>query len=230
MNSLVEKIYTKKCIDRITNKNKLFGLSKNYNVDDLLLTHLIITMIIIAILSILKINFIIASLIAILYFLGMEYLFFDYRLRKRTNILERESLFYFQILSLNLESGNNLRNAIELASNNVGSNLSYEFRKVIEDVKLGKNLNESLDDLKLRIPSDTINNIILNLVESNIYGSNMVESLENQINYLSDKILLDTKGRINKMPIKISLVSVIIFIPLIILILLSPLLINIFLN
>ena len=168
MNSLVEKIYTKKCIDRITNKNKLFGLSKNYNVDDLLLTHLIITMIIIAILSILKINFIIASLIAILYFLGMEYLFFDYRLRKRTNILERESLFYFQILSLNLESGNNLRNAIELASNNVGSNLSYEFRKVIEDVKLGKNLNESLDDLKLRIPSDTINNIILNLVESNI--------------------------------------------------------------
>ena len=73
----------------------------------------------------------------------------------------------------------------------------------------------------------TVNNIILNLIESNIYGSNIVESLSNQLSYLSDKILLDTKAKINKMPIKISLVSVFIFIPLILLIILPPLVINI---
>ena len=227
MNSLVARIYTKRTIKRIKEKNKLFGLSHNYNVDELLLSHLIISLFIFLILILTKINIIVSLIIVVIYFKTMEYFFFDYLLLKRAKKLEKESIFYFQILSLNLESGTNLGNAIELTSNNIDNDLSKEFNKVIEDVSLGKSLNEALDDLKLRIPSDTVNNIILNLVESNIYGSNIVESLSNQLSYLSDKLILDTKARINKMPIKISLVSVFIFIPLILLIIISPLVINI---
>ena len=104
--------------------------------------------------------------------------------------------------------------------------MSKEFRRVIEDTELGKSLTESLNDLKLRIPSDTVNNIILNLLESNIYGNNMIESLNNQLDYLNDKLLLETKGRINKMPVKISIVSVLIFVPLILIIILGPIIIN----
>lgn len=227
MNSLVARIYTKRTIKRIKEKNKLFGLSHNYNVDELLLSHLIISLFIFLILILTKINIIVSLIIVVIYFKTMEYFFFDYLLLKRAKKLEKESIFYFQILSLNLESGTNLGNAIELTSNNIDNDLSKEFNKVMEDVSLGKSLNEALDDLKLRIPSDTVNNIILNLVESNIYGSNIVESLSNQLSYLSDKLILDTKARINKMPIKISLVSVFIFIPLILLIIISPLVINI---
>lgn len=227
MNSLVEKIYTKKHIERINKKNKLFGLSKNYDIYELLLTNLIIALFIFLILILFKVNIILDLIICIIYFILSEYLFFDYRLAKRAKKLEKESIFYFQILSLNIESGNNLVKAIELTSNNIRNDLSNEFIKVLDDVSFGKSLNEALDDLKERIPSDTVNNIVLNLIESNIYGSNIVESLSNQISYLSDKILLDTKARINKMPIKISLVSVFIFIPLILLIILSPLVINI---
>ena len=91
----------------------------------------------------------------------------------------------------------------------------------------GLNLTESLNDLITRIPSDSVNNIILNLLESNVYGSNMIESLNTQLNYLNDKIILETRAKINKMPIKISIVSVIIFVPLILLIILSPIIINI---
>lgn len=227
MNSLINKIYTKNSIERINKKIKLFGISHNYNVDELLLSHLIITLLILLLLIIFKVNFILSILIIIFYFIISEYLFLDFPLKKRKDKLERESLFFFQILGLNLESGNNLRNSIELTSNNLDSNLSYEFRKVIEDISLGKSLNEALNDLKERIPSDTINNIIINLIEANIYGSNIVESLDNQLSYLRDKLLLDTKARINKMPIKISLVSVVIFIPLILLIILSPIIMNI---
>ena len=78
----------------------------------------------------------------------------------------------------------------------------------------------------MRIPSDTVNNIILNLLESNIYGNNMIDSLNNQLDYLNDKLLLETKGKINKMPIKISIVSVLIFVPLILIIILGPIIIN----
>ena len=44
MNSLVSRIYTKRTIKRIKEKNKLFGLSHNYNVDELLLSHFIISL------------------------------------------------------------------------------------------------------------------------------------------------------------------------------------------
>ena len=105
--------------------------------------------------------------------------------------------------------------------------LSREFKKDMDDMTLGKSLNESLDDLKTRIPSDTINNIILNLMESNIYGNNMIESLNRELDYISDKIILEAKGKINKMPIKISVVSVLIFIPLLMLIIIGPLIIKV---
>lgn len=230
MNNLVNKIYMKKTIERIEKKNKLFGLSYNYNINEILLIHIIITLLILLLAIILKLNFITSIFLSISYFILAEYIFFDIRLNKRSKKLEKEALFYFQILSLNLESGTNLGKAIELTSNNVDSNLSLEFNKVIEDISFGKSLNESLEDLKERIPSVTVNNIILNLMESNIYGSNIIESLDNQLSYLSDKILLGTKAKINKMPIKISLVSVFIFIPLILLIILSPIVIKLITN
>lgn len=226
MSNLVNMIYTRNTIERINRKNKLFGLQYNYNVNELLFLHIVITLFLILILIVLRFNFITIVLISIIYFIFAEYIFFDYRLNKRARKLERESLFYFQILELNLESGSNLGKSIELTSNNINSDLSNEFSKVIDDISFGKSLNESLNDLKERIPSITVNNIILNLMESNIYGSNIIESLDNQLGYLSDKLLLDTKARINKMPIKISLVSVFIFIPLILLIIIGPLILN----
>lgn len=230
MNNLVNKLYTKRTIERIKKKNKLFGLSKHYDIYELLIVHLLITIFLFLLLVVLKFNILFSLLITVIYFISAEYLFFDYRLLKRSRSLEKESLFYFQILSLNLESGSNLGKAIELTSKNISGDLSLEFKKVMEDVSFGKSLNEAMEDLKLRIPSDTVNNIILNLMESNIYGSNIIESLSSQLSYLSDKLLLDTKARINKMPIKISLVSVFIFIPLVLLIILSPLVINLILK
>lgn len=226
MNNIVNKIYTKETITRIKRKNKQFGVEHNYDVNLILTYHLIIS-IFIFIIALIDTTFLKAIIITIIYFPLAEYLFFDYRLSKRRKKLEKQSTFFFQILSLTLESGNNLKNSIELTCKNMDNDLSKEFKKAMDDMTLGKSLNEALDDLKLRIPSDTINNIILNLIESNIYGNNMIESLNRELNYISDKIILEAKGKINKMPVKISVVSVIIFLPLLMLILLGPILIKV---
>ncbi len=224
--SIVNSIYTKKTIERINKKNTLLGISYNYDINSLLCSHLLISAFIFIIIFIIKKDLLISLIITVSYFALFEYVFFDLRLKKREKLLEKESSFYFQILSLTLEAGNNLKGAIELTSKTIDNTLSKEFRRVIEDTELGKSLTESLNDLKLRIPSDTVNNIILNLLESNIYGNNMIESLNNQLDYLNDKLLLETKGRINKMPVKISIVSVLIFVPLILIIILGPIIIN----
>lgn len=224
--SIVNSIYTKKTIERINKKNTLLGISYNYDINSLLCSHLLISIFIFIVIFIIKKDLLISLIITVGYFALFEYVFFDLRLKKREKLLEKESSFYFQILSLTLEAGNNLKGAIELTSKTIDNTLSKEFRRVIEDTELGKSLTESLNDLKLRIPSDTVNNIILNLLESNIYGNNMIESLNNQLDYLNDKLLLETKGRINKMPVKISIVSVLIFVPLILIIILGPIIIN----
>ena len=224
--SLVRKIYPKNAIERINRKNKLLGISYNYDLDSLLKSHLLISVFIFMIVLIIKNDLMLSLFLTVIYFMTAEYFFFDIRLKKRSKLLEKESSFYFQILSLTLETGSNLLGAIDLTSNTIDNTLSREFRRVVEDVDLGKSLTESLNDLKLRIPSDTVNNIILNLLESNIYGNNMIESLNNQLDYLNDKILLETKAKINKMPVKISIVSVLIFVPLILIIILGPIIIN----
>ena len=226
MKNLVNKIYTKETIARIKKKNKQFGVEHNYDVDLILGNHLIIS-IFIFIIALIDTTLLKSILIVIAYFFLAEYFFFDYRLAKRRKKLEKQSTFFFQILSLTLESGNNLKNSIDLTCKNMDNELSREFKKAMDDMTLGKSLNESFDDLKTRIPSDTINNIILNLMESNIYGNNMIESLNRELDYISDKIILEAKGKINKMPIKISVVSVLIFIPLLMLIIIGPLIIKV---
>lgn len=226
MKNLVNKIYTKETIARIKKKNKQFGVEHNYDVDLILGNHLIIS-IFIFIIALIDTTLLKSILIVMVYFFLAEYFFFDYRLAKRRKKLEKQSTFFFQILSLTLESGNNLKNSIDLTCKNMDNELSREFKKAMDDMTLGKSLNESLDDLKTRIPSDTINNIILNLMESNIYGNNMIESLNRELDYISDKIILEAKGKINKMPIKISVVSVLIFIPLLMLIIIGPLIIKV---
>ena len=77
-----------------------------------------------------------------------------------------------------------------------------------------------------RIPSDTINNIILSLTESNLYGNSIIQNLYNQIDFLREKRKMEVKGRISKVPVLISVISVFFFIPLLLLLILGPILLE----
>ena len=88
----------------------------------------------------------------------------------------------------------------------------------------------ALKQMKERIPSEEVNTVLLNITQSALFGNNIIDSLNNQIDYLRDKKLLDIKGKINKMPVKISVISVIFIVPIILLIVLGPVVINFLLN
>ena len=91
----------------------------------------------------------------------------------------------------------------------------------------GKSLMEALSSMKQRIPSAAINNIILNIIETNQFGNSILDTLYNEVNFLREKQLLEIKGQINKIPNKISVISVIFIVPLIICLILGPYLIEI---
>ena len=125
-----------------------------------------------------------------------------------------------------MESGKNLQNSLELTCKNVHSELSSEFEECLNEVKIGKSLIEALSDMQRRIPSENINNIIMNIMQTNYFGNSIIDTMNNQVDYLREKQILDIKGQINKIPNKISIVSVLFIVPLILLLVLGPYIIN----
>jgi tight adherence protein C len=217
------RIYPKKVLNRIQNKINLLGPTYKYTPLEYL-NFRVFTSIILFVLIIIFSNhsYLYAPLFTLFYYIYFEHITLDNEIKKRKKKLENEAIFFFEVLNLTLESGRNLKAALSITSKNVDGELSKEFQKMLADIKLGKSFNESLRDTKERIPSEAINNVILNLTESNIYGSNITETLNTELDYLREKKLMGIKAEITKLPTKISVISVIFFIPIMLLIILAP--------
>lgn len=173
-------------------------------------------------------GYVIAPILTVIYYYLFYLVTLEIPIKKRIKRLDHEALSFFEILTLTLESGRNLEHALEVAVDNVDSEISREFRKTLFEVKFGKSLMESLEDMKKRIPSETVNNILLNITQTNVFGNNIIDTMYDQIDFLRDKQILEIKGEINKIPIKISIVSVIFIVPLILMLVLGPVIINLF--
>lgn len=228
-NYLISKIVPKRTIDKIKTKEELLGVSSNMNVVDFLTIRLILSVLIFVLLLIFSdYGYILAPFVTILFYIFSEKIVFDYKIKKRGKKLEKEALFFFEVFALTLEGGRNLKHALDLTVQNIDSELSIEFKKTLAEAKMGKSFSEALESMKKRIPSDTIHNVILNMIESNTYGNSILTSLYNQIDYLREKQLLSVKAEIAKLPTKVSIISVIFFVPIMMLIILAPILIRYF--
>lgn len=225
-NKFIKKIYREHEIKRI---NAKITSLRNYPFDEIsfLNIRLITTLMLFFItLLIFKAGYITSPIISLIYYYLFEYIFLDTLIIKRTNKLDREALTFFEILTLSLESGRNLEKALEITVQNVNSELSEEFKKTLFEVKFGKSLIEALEDTKKRIPSETINNIILNITQTNIFGNSIIDTMYSQIEFLREKQVLGIREQINKLPNKISIISVLFIVPIILLIVLGPFLIS----
>ncbi|MBO5096342.1 MAG: type II secretion system F family protein [Bacilli bacterium] len=225
--SFATRIYSKKGYKKIENKFKLLGIIDTNKVDDFLNSRLILCIFIFFVLLVWsKSGFILAPLVTLITYMFFEYFYLDHRIKVRQKVLENEAIYFFEVLALTIESGRNLKGAIEVTTKAIDNEISKEFKKAISEVDMGKSLSEALDNMKRRIPSDTINNAILNITQSNIFGSSIISSLYNQIDFLREKQIQDIKTEIVKLPTKISAVSVVFFVPIMLLLILAPVVLN----
>lgn len=220
---LARMIYSKNIIDKIDCKIKLLGIQKKLETMEFLNVRLFSSIILFFILLyISKFGYIVAPVFTILYYLLFEKIVLDNKIKLRKSKLESEAMHFFEVLTLSLETGRNLEEALKVTVSSVNGDLSLEFKEAIRETKFGKSLKESLDDMQENIPSDNINNIILTLTQANIYGSSIIDTMYNQVDYLREKRKMEIKAEISKVPIKISILSVLFFVPLILLIILGP--------
>ncbi len=222
-----KKIYSKKQVKEIDKKVKLLGVSTKLDCYLFLNIRFVGMGLIFCILFFMSnIGYLVAPVVAFAYYKGLTYFVLDDRIKRRQLDLEMEALNFFEILTLSLETGRNLQEALNVTLSSCSGILVDEFNEVMREVKYGKSLTEALNDMQLSIPSDTINNMILSLTQANLYGSGIINSLYNQIDYLREKKKLEVKAEISKVPIKISVISVFFFVPLILLIILAPVLLD----
>lgn len=225
--SFITRIYRKKSIKKMDDKINLFGVSKKFSTE-YFMNFRLFTSVLLFIITFLFFNqgALFAPIITILWYLSVNYFMIDKPLKKRERKLDNEAYYYFEVLTLALESGRNLENAIKMACKYIDSEISLEFKETLKQVNFGKSLTESLSMMNTRIPSLTINNIILNMEQSNLFGNSIIDTMYNQLDFLKDKQIMEIKSQINKIPNKISIISVVFFIPLILLIILGPLLVS----
>lgn len=227
--NIIRKIYRRKDVEKIQAKLLLLGDKKRQNPLTYINIRIFTTLLIfLFVLYVANLGYIVAPIVAIAYYYAFYYITLLRPIQERGKKLDREALHFFEILTLTLESGRNLENSLEITVCNVDSELSGEFRKTLLETKFGKTLIEALENMKVRIPSETINNIILNITQTDVFGNSILETMYNQIDFLRDKQILEIKGQINKIPNKISIISVLFIVPLILLLVLGPVLLQFF--
>lgn len=225
----VNRIYSEKYVNKVITKVKLLGYDSNVSAYDIILIRLFTSIaLFILMLYIFDYGYIFGPIITLIYYFMFNKIVLDNKIKNRMIKLENEAMHFFEVLTLSLETGRNLASAIEVTTKNVSGILSSEFSESVREVTFGKSLNEALSDMQERIPSETINNIVLSLTQSNLYGNSIIDSLYSQIDYLREKRKLEVKGRISKVPIYISVISVLFFVPLLLLIILGPVILNYF--
>ena len=229
MNSakFIKKLYSAKELKEIETKLKCLGNDTKYTVTSFC-THRILVTILAFILTIIitDMGYIYAPFVAVIIYYLFYYLNITKKIALRNRKLEHQALYFFEILTLTLESGRNLENALIVTCDNVDSELSLEFKKALDDMKFGKSLIETLTDFKKNISSDIIGNIILNIIQTNRFGNSILDTLYNEVDFLRQKELLTVKEQINKIPNKVSIISVLFIVPLILILILGPYLIE----
>ena len=223
----VRKVYSDRYVDKFIDKVNLLGTNKKVNPYNLIIARLSSSIIIfIIILYFMKYGYILAPVITFLYYMLFNQVVINNKIKKRTVKLENEAMRFFEVLTLSLETGRNLVEAIDVTTANVSGILVDEFKESLREVQFGKSLNEALTDMQKRIPSENVNNIILSLTQANLYGNSIINNLYGQIDYLREKRKLEVKGKISKVPVLISVISVLFFIPLLLMIILGPILLD----
>jgi len=185
---------------KLRRKIKLLGINYDANIFNSLRLVFSLILFFYLIFSI-KYGYIIAPLIAIIFYLLSEYVVIDIPLRNKIINMEKEGIEYVSSLLLNLKNSKSIRVSIKNSSRVINNDLSKEFSQVINDTKVGLTLEESLNNLSERIPSIFLQNIILNLKESNKNGTNVINSIERQLEAMEQHYEEIVVGRNKSIPI-----------------------------
>lgn len=157
-----------------------------------------------------------APIITILYYNLFRVVLVDWPLNIYIARYEREAIRFFELVKLSLTKGNNIEKALELTAKYFNSELSYAYIAALIEVKFGKSLVEAINDMEL--PSSIVKNALVSLTKKELKSKNKLEVMDNVIEVLKNNVDIEMQKRINKVPLQVLVVLLVIFVPLMLLI------------
>lgn len=115
-----------------------------------------------------------------------EYMLMSWRARKRWERFRVQLPEALHVISSALSAGASINQALLHASKEVLPPLQGELKRVVEDVELGKTLEESLEDLKRRVPLPEFDTIIASLLIQQRSGGNLAALLNETAELLKE--------------------------------------------
>ena len=113
--------------------------------------------------------------------------FLDYQVTRRTAAFINQLPELTRVLANATQAGLALRTAIAMAADELDDPASEEFRKVADQLAVGRSLEDALADLGERLPSRELKVLVSTLILSNRAGGAIVSSLRNLTQTLEER-------------------------------------------
>ncbi len=160
--------------------------------------------------------------------LGFRYPMFYLGKKKTARIKEINKAMpdFFDTVNLLLEAGMGLDAAIAQVCQNTKGPLSDEFKRTLEDMKLGKSRREAFYKLRKRIPSDSFQSIITSLIQADQLGIGMAKVLGNLTIRIREQRREAAREQAMKAPVKMLFPMVFFIFPSLFIVILGPMVIQ----
>ncbi len=113
--------------------------------------------------------------------------FLNYQIGKRTEAFINQLPELTRVLANATQAGLALRTAIAMAAEELDNPAGEEFRKVADQLAVGRSLDDALNELAERLPSRELTVLVSTLILSNRAGGTIVSSLRNLTDTLEER-------------------------------------------
>ena len=117
------------------------------------------------------------------------------RIKKRLNAFNDQLEMILRLLSSGLRAGLSLRQAFVLVIDELADPARMEFRRVIAQTNVGVSVNQALDALALRLPSDELNMMVRTIRVQTQTGGNLGKILDHLAATIKERRKINRKVR-----------------------------------
>lgn len=161
-------------------------------------------------------------------YLGYRILLFQLAKKKtlRVKQINKDMADFFDMVNLLLEAGVGLEGAISNVCSKTKGPLTEEFKYTLEDMKRGKSRREAFHELKLRVPSDSFQGVIMSIIQADHLGVGMARVIKNLTTRIREQRREAAREQAMKAPVKMLIPMVMFIFPSLFIVILGPLLVK----
>ena len=209
---ILHKFFYRKTVERLERKEVVLK-RKSVSVYTFLVYRIIFCLIIFLLFFnlpyiIMPYNLILASVLTIVYYIASEYIYYNIPIKDKAREIEKDALYYFQLLSLALDQSS-IKMAIKLTSETVDSEFSKELGHIVTETNKGKQMNQLLLDYANLIPSSHVQMMIRYFAEELNVADTELSSFSIQLEDLKQVISARKKRKFLRFIVEICILFVI---------------------